>query len=192
MIISCIIPYFNEEENIIYTLNQLLNQTYKSKEIIFINSNSYDNSPKIVKNFISNVDLNIKNFDTNIQSASEAKNFGIEKSNFEWLAFMDCDMSFDEFWLEKQVTFANRFPNKSRNSKLLPGIIKCNISNIVAKRNRYKYKFFNLYKFLYVNKPTNERKKNKYKWLDEIIKSGVIRGCNLQSLYKKHPNKLPG
>lgn len=113
MSISCIIPYYNEEKNIIYTLNQLLNQTYRSKEIIFINSNSDDNSPKIVKNFISNVDLDIKNFDTNIQSASEAKNFGIKKSNFEWLAFMDCDMTFDEYWLENQATFASRFPNKS-------------------------------------------------------------------------------
>lgn len=129
MIISCIIPYFNEEENIIYTLNQLVNQTYKSKEIIFINSNSYDNSPKIVKNFISNVDLNIKNFDTNIQSASEAKNFGIEKSNFEWLAFMDCDMFFDEFWLEKQVTFANRFPKKS----IFFGNTLLNGTNIIDK-----------------------------------------------------------
>ena len=112
MNISLIVPYFNEEKNITYTLNQLTNQTYKAKEVIFINSNSTDNIPLIVKNFINTKKLNFYNYDTNIKSASEAKNLGIKMSKFEWLAFMDCDMSFQENWLEMQVEYSFKFPEK--------------------------------------------------------------------------------
>ena len=33
---------------------------------------------------------------------SDAKNFGIKKSNYDLIAFMDCDMDFPKNWLEIQ------------------------------------------------------------------------------------------
>ena len=45
---------------------------------------------------------------------------------------------------------------------------------------------------LKVNNPTIERIRNAYRWFVEIIKSGVIWGCELRSLYKNHPSTLPG
>ena len=44
MKISIIIPYKNEEKNIIKTAKKILNQNYKNYEVIFINSNSIDSS----------------------------------------------------------------------------------------------------------------------------------------------------
>ena len=51
MNVSIIIPYKNEEKNIIYTAKKILEQNYKKYEVIFINSNSNDSSFKLLDNF---------------------------------------------------------------------------------------------------------------------------------------------
>ena len=85
-----------------------------------------------------------------------------------------------------------RFPNKSGNSKLLLAIKYCNTSSTIDKNIKYILKILNWLFFRKVKKPITENRTNAYKWLVEIIKSAVICGCNLQSLYKKQPSKLPG
>tara|TARA_B100001057_G_scaffold178283_1_gene179078 strand:- start:1031 stop:1975 length:945 start_codon:yes stop_codon:yes gene_type:complete len=129
MKISLIVPYYNEEKNILYTLNQILNQSYKPSEIIFINSNSNDNSSLIVNNFIKDNRLNLLNYDTKAKSASEAKNIGIKYSKSEWLAFMDCDMAFQKDWLKMQVSFALNHPHK----KIIFGNTLLEGTNIIDK-----------------------------------------------------------
>ena len=49
MKISVIIPYYNEEKYIKYTLNQISLQTCRPNEVIFINSGSNDKTEKIIK-----------------------------------------------------------------------------------------------------------------------------------------------
>ena len=50
--VSLILPYFNELSSINFTLNNLLKLNYQPNEIIFINSNSTDNSFKEIEGFI--------------------------------------------------------------------------------------------------------------------------------------------
>ena len=85
-----------------------------------------------------------------------------------------------------------RFPNKSENSKLLLGTKSCNTSSKIDKNIKYKLKILNWLFFLKVKKPITERTMYAYKWFVEIIKSGVIWGCKLKSLYKNQPSALPG
>ena len=68
--ISVIVPYFNEQRKIIKTLNALRKQTYKKFEVIMINSNSTDNSFKIVNNWIAKkkVKSNLKIITKNLLS----------------------------------------------------------------------------------------------------------------------------
>lgn len=103
-----IIPYFNEEKIIYRTLNQLNNLIIKPNKIIFINSKSNDKSSNLLNEYIAQKKLiNWENHDTDLRTPSEAKNFGIRKSNAEWCAFMDFDLYFDKYWTKNQLDKIN-------------------------------------------------------------------------------------
>jgi uncharacterized SAM-binding protein YcdF (DUF218 family) len=103
MKISVIIPYYNEEKYIKYTLNQISLQTLKPKEVIFINSGSNDQTEKIINKYIK--EKKIKNFFNiflNTKYPSDSKNLGVQLAKYEYVAFMDCGLRFDKDWLKKQ------------------------------------------------------------------------------------------
>ncbi len=108
--ISVIVPYFNEQRKIIKTLNALRKQTYKKFEVIMINSNSTDNSFKIVNNWIAKKKgkIKFKNYNKKTSYPSSSKNAGIKCSNNDWIAFMDCDLKFSKNWLQTQVEFLKK------------------------------------------------------------------------------------
>jgi len=104
--VSLIITYYNEEKNIIRTLKKVFSQNLLPKELILVNSGSTDKTKKLIENFFKkkkNKKINIYNFslDTNLPSTS--KNLGIQVSNYQLLAFLDCGLNFKNNWLEKQL-----------------------------------------------------------------------------------------
>ena len=102
MKISLIIPYHNEEQNIIKTLNFVKAQLYQPDEILLINSSSLDRSSEIIDQFSkNNRELNIINLSPNTKNPSDSKNYGISKSKYDLLAFMDCGIVFPENWLSE-------------------------------------------------------------------------------------------
>lgn len=105
--ISLVIPYFNEEETLNSTFNLIIKQTLLPKEVIFVNSNSNDKSYVFLNNLITDYNGGIifKNFDTNLNTPSASKNFGIKNCSSKYIAFMDCDMIFDTNWLYDQYNF---------------------------------------------------------------------------------------
>lgn len=110
--ISLILPYYNEEKSALKTLMLIDSQSIKPDEVIFVNSNSSDLTYKIIDEFIfKNNKNNWHNFDTKIETPSEAKNFGINKSKYEWCAFMDFDIHFSSDWIENQCKFICQFKN---------------------------------------------------------------------------------
>ena len=59
--ISAIIPYYNEDKVIEFTFKRLIEQTLQPKEIIFVNSNSTDNSfitSIIINNYLEIFNIN--------------------------------------------------------------------------------------------------------------------------------------
>ena len=105
--ISVVIPYYNESPTISKTLNLIANQTFKPKEVIFVNSSSTDRSSEIIDMWIDNQSDNeiIKYFNivSNSNTPSSSKNIGIKKSNSDWIAFMDCGLVFSKDWLQDLV-----------------------------------------------------------------------------------------
>ena len=105
--VSVIVTYKNEQKNIEKTFDKIISQSLQPAEVIFINSNSTDKSSSLLQNKIKNCKKKIKfkNFklDTNLPSTS--KNLGIQVSENNILAFMDCDLIFDSLWLEKKIKF---------------------------------------------------------------------------------------
>ena len=58
MLVSVIIPYYKDEQNIYYSVNSALKQIYKKIEIIIIDDENSENSINVLSKFKSK---NIKN-----------------------------------------------------------------------------------------------------------------------------------
>lgn len=101
IMISIVIPLYNKELYIENTLNIILNQTYQNFEVIIVDDGSTDNGSEIVESF---TDERIKLFKKENGGVSSARNFGVDKSNYEYVAFLDAD---DE-WLKNHLEEINR------------------------------------------------------------------------------------
>lgn len=126
MKVSLIIPYYNEEKNILKTLNLIKSQLFLPEEILLINSSSSDKTSEIIDEFSkTNKYLNIRNLFANTKNPSDSKNFGILNSKNDLLAFMDCGIFFSENWLYECI----KHNNKSENLQIISAPIKFNAHN---------------------------------------------------------------
>jgi glycosyltransferase involved in cell wall biosynthesis len=80
-------------------LLSLIKQSLKPKEVILIDT-SFNKKAKKIINF-DNYPFDIKYFNLKGASSSTARNFGIKKSSFDYLAFLDDDCMAKDDWLEK-------------------------------------------------------------------------------------------
>ncbi len=85
---SVVIPLYNKANFIQQTLDSVLWQTFQDFEVIIIDDGSTDNSIKVVKQF---KDQRIKCFHQSNKGASQARNYGVELSNSNWIALLDAD-----------------------------------------------------------------------------------------------------
>lgn len=99
-IISVIVPVYNVEQYIQKCIESLMDQTFGSFEVLIINDGSEDNSIKIAKNtFNGNRQFTVYKKENG--GLSDARNFGIEKAQGLYLAFLDSDDYYDKYFLEK-------------------------------------------------------------------------------------------
>lgn len=104
-LVSVIIPAFNSEKYIEQTIDSALNQTYKNFELIIVDDGSTDRTLEIVKQ-LSEKDNRIKYY--SIPPAgrpSVPRNFGIQKANGEFIAFLDSDDLWHKEKLDYQVKY---------------------------------------------------------------------------------------
>lgn len=112
--ISIIIPVYNSEKYIPKTFESLLNQTigFENLEIIFVDDNSKDNSGEIIdkysKEYSNVISVHLKE---NSGFAGRPRNIGIEKSNTEYLMFLDSDDYFNEDACEMLYSEINKNPD---------------------------------------------------------------------------------
>ena len=85
---SVIITVFNKEKYIFDTLQSVLNQTFTDYEIVIVNDGSTDASEDEIKKCH---DTRIQYFYTENKGVSNARNLAIEKSNADYLCFLDGD-----------------------------------------------------------------------------------------------------
>jgi glycosyltransferase involved in cell wall biosynthesis len=114
--ISVVVPYYNENSTIKTTLKLIESQTYKPKEVIFVNSSSTDDSSETIDLWIESQTVNNKirylNISSDSTTPSSSKNIGIKNSNYEWIAFMDCGLVFSKNWLEELVRQLQKYDFK--------------------------------------------------------------------------------
>lgn len=89
-LISIVVPVYNAEKYLKRCLESIINQTYKSIEIICVNDGSTDNSLKILREYES-IDSRIIVIDKTNQGVSKARNEALKQSKGAYITFVDSD-----------------------------------------------------------------------------------------------------
>lgn len=97
-LISIIVPIYNTEAYLAETIESVLAQTYSDWELLLIDDGSSDGSSFICKKYMDQDRRISYHFKSNGGQAS-ARNLGIEKSNGNWIAFLDAD----DIWLPEKL-----------------------------------------------------------------------------------------
>lgn len=87
-VISVVIPVYNKEKFIENTIYSVLNQTLSDFELIIVNDNSTDQSLSIIDSI---KDKRIKTYSIKNSGVSKSRNYGVEKSSSNLIAFLDAD-----------------------------------------------------------------------------------------------------
>ncbi|SFO47790.1 Glycosyltransferase involved in cell wall bisynthesis [Algoriphagus ornithinivorans] len=88
---SIIIPLYNKSPFIQRAIDSILNQTFSDYEIIVVNDGSTDGGEILVQKVYSDPVILINQSN---QGVSAARNTGIAKAKYSWIAFLDSD----DFW----------------------------------------------------------------------------------------------
>ncbi len=89
--LSIILPVYNVEAFLPECLDSLLGQSYEDLEILAVDDGSTDHSLEILREYEKKAEGKIKVFTKENGGLSDARNFGIEKAEGEYLSFVDSD-----------------------------------------------------------------------------------------------------
>ena len=98
-LISVIVPVYGVEKYIEKCLKSIVAQTYRNLEIIMVDDGTKDNSAKICEQYAKE-DSRIKVYHKTNGGLSDARNYGIEHSNGEYITFIDSDDYIDIDYIE--------------------------------------------------------------------------------------------
>lgn len=89
-LISVIVPIYNVENYLEKCVYSIINQSYKNLEIILVNDGSTDNSGNIA-DYFAKIDNRVKVFHKENGGLSDARNYGVNKANGNYIGFVDSD-----------------------------------------------------------------------------------------------------
>jgi glycosyltransferase involved in cell wall biosynthesis len=150
---SVVIPLFNKEKDIFYTLTSVFKQTFKDYEIIIIDDGSTDSSVDLIRELAHK---NIRLFSKKNEGVSIARNFGVEKANFKYIVFLDAD----DFWypnhLENLNVLVETFPThlwfaSSYEKKHSNKLISPMYSPILEKGKSWSGEVSDFFKYSYID-----------------------------------------
>lgn len=106
---SVAIAVYNKEENILSTLESVLNQSYPAKEIVIVNDGSNDASEELI---LSLQDSRIKYFYQKNQGAAAARNTAIIHCTHSYIALIDADDIWHIDFLKHITKAIKKFPKE--------------------------------------------------------------------------------
>ncbi len=106
--ITVIVPIYNTEKYIRRCINSIINQTYKNLEIILVDDGSTDNSFNICKEY-EKKDARIKYYKKKNEGQGEARNYGLERANGDWISFVDSDDWIKEDMYEDMIGISEKY-----------------------------------------------------------------------------------
>lgn len=108
---SVIIPTYNRASTLERAILSVLNQSYKSFELIVINDGSSDDTFKILNKYADQ----IKIINQENMGVSHARNQGIKISKGNFIAFLDSD----DYWHDNKLLVQNDYLIKNPNTQIL-------------------------------------------------------------------------
>jgi glycosyltransferase involved in cell wall biosynthesis len=98
-LVSIVLPTYNHGLYICRAIDSVLNQTYKNWELIIVDNYSTDETEILVSEYKDSRIQYFKNHNHGIIAIS--RNFGIKKSNGDWIAFLDSD----DWWKRNKLEY---------------------------------------------------------------------------------------
>jgi glycosyltransferase involved in cell wall biosynthesis len=105
-LISVIIPTYNRERFVVKAIESVLRQSFTDFEVIVIDDGSTDGTRTALETYSSN----IRYIYQENAGVSSARNAGIKKAQGGWVAFLDSDDEWTEYYLSCQKAQINEFP----------------------------------------------------------------------------------
>lgn len=207
ILITFLIPVFNEEKTVVNSINQILNLKFLKKEIIIIDNGSTDQSQKLIKNFSGKKNIRIVLRKKNLgYGASIKQGVRMARGKYMFIQFSDTEydhrVSLKMFRISEKynadVVFGSRLKNMSFKQKLiaiknkpafLATILITKMYNIFYKKNFTDVigsKFYRLDIFKKIN-----LKENNIDWDFELknrLISGPYKILEVFTKYKPRPN----
>ena len=129
-LISIIVPVYNAQDFLRECIDSILAQTHKNIELILINDASKDGSSKICDAY-ANQDKRVKVIHRKENGGqSAARNTGLKQAKGEWIAFCDCDDTYEPNMLE--VLYKNAVENNVLVSGCAHNVINGESSYVVG------------------------------------------------------------
>lgn len=126
IMISVILPAYNNAAYINYSVKSILSQTFKNFELLIVDDGSFDNSEEVINSF---KDTRIVYVKRKHEGLAETLNFGLQKASFDWVARMDADDICLPSWLENELAIFKKYNGKK--------IISC--QRAFFEKNKIKY-----------------------------------------------------
>lgn len=96
--ISVVVPLYNKKQSVLETMKSALNQKFDNYEIIVVDDGSTDHSAELVETI---KDEKLKLYRKKNTGVSDTRNFGIDKAQGDYIAFLDADDLWDDLYLER-------------------------------------------------------------------------------------------
>lgn len=116
MVISIILPVYNAELHLKYTIDSILKQTYNNFELIVIDDCSTDSSYDIINEFMQNDNrISYYKLEKNSGGPATPRNYGINKAKNSLIAFVDSD----DIWHPNKLEIQYNFLKSDSNIKFV-------------------------------------------------------------------------
>lgn len=102
-LVTIIMPAFNREKEIKFSIKNILNQSYRHFELIIIDDGSQDDTVGVIKSF-KDSRIKLIRLTTN-HGASEARNIGIKNAKGDFITFLDSDDFYKIDKINKQLIY---------------------------------------------------------------------------------------
>ncbi|MES2411561.1 MAG: glycosyltransferase, partial [Bacteroidota bacterium] len=147
MLVSIIIPCYNQAEFIEETLLSVFNQEYSQWECLLIDDGSTDNTEDIVNKWVEK-DNRFSYYKKENKGVSEARNFGLDKAKGAFIQFLDSDdvLASDKLSLSMEAIQKHQVDIVCTNYRMFSKTTTNN-SQPFSKLEKFEFNFYNLARF---------------------------------------------
>lgn len=131
-LISIVISVFNKRKYLPRLLESIINQTYSNFELILVDACSSDGSYEYLETIS---DYRLKLIKQPNLGLSVAKNYGVNISNGEFIAFIDADDYWEVDYFKEIVSLISKFPEHSAFITAYRRVLKSNHDNVYFNKS---------------------------------------------------------